>query len=314
MPHSTIRLRKVSELICPSQHLLTFQELLDGFVEKSKAKVISKNYGKLREQYFLTWTEHPTFLQIEDWHGSLCKTPHQANSGLWLLKAMYTWAIRRGLYPGPNPATEVKAHRTFSRERVMTSQEVALLLHTLDLLPAKLGVLLVVLLTTGCRLSEARQMQPQHVNLSTGAWLQPKTKNGKPHTTYLSTQAREAIALLPHSEDYIFDGLLGQCYSLNGAGKAWQAVRPMLGLQDVHLHDFRHTFATHLSMATKDDFLVKRCLNHTNPSVTAIYVRISQEEVAAAMQAQADRFWALQAGPVALQSPAQEELAPVAFC
>ena len=94
-----------------------------------------------------------------------------------------------------------------------------------------LSVLLVVLLTTGCRLSEARQMQPQHVNLSTGAWLQPKTKNGKPHTTYLPTQAREAIALLPHSEDFIFDGLPGQCWSLNGAGKAWQSsARPMLGL------------------------------------------------------------------------------------
>jgi integrase len=281
-----------------------------------KAKVISKNYGKMREQYFLTWVEHPTFLQIEDWHGSLSKTPHQANSGLWLLKAMYTWAIRRGLYPAPNPATGVKAHRTFSRERVMSSLEVATLLGALDLAPAKLSVLLVVLFTTGCRLSEARRMQPQQVNLSTGAWLQPKTKNGKPHMTYLPMQAREAIALLPHSEDFIFDGLPGQCWSLNGAGKAWKKVRRMLDLQDVHLHDFRRTFATHLYMATKDDFLVKRCLNHTNPSVTAIYVRISQEEVASAMQAQADRFFALMAGPlpVALPVPAEGELAPVAFC
>jgi integrase len=90
----------------------------------------------------------------------------------------------------------------------------------------------------------------------------------------------------------------------------------MLGLQDVHLHDFRRTFATHLYMATKGEFLVKRCLNHTNPSVTAIYVRISYEEVSQAMQGQADRFFALMAGsvPLALPAPAQEALAPVAFC
>ena len=159
-------------------------------------------------------------------------------------------------------------------------------------------------------------MRPEEINLTTGAWLQPKTKNGKPHTTYLPRQGREALAQLPHSHDYYFDGQVGQCYSLTGAEKAWQKARGMLGLQDVRLHDFRRTFATHLYMATKDDFLVKRCLYHTNPSVTAIYVRISQEEVAAAMQAQADRFWALQAGPVtvALPAPAQEELAPVAFC
>jgi integrase len=294
--------------------VLTFQELLDAFVEKSKVNY--RKYCQLREQYFLTWVEHPTFLQIEDWHGRFASVPHHANSGLWLLKAMYTWAIRRGLYPGPNPATGVKAHRTFSRDRVLSSLEVGLLLNALDLLPAKLSVLLVVLLTTGCRLSEARTMQPDHVNLSTGAWLQPKTKNGKPHTTYLSRQAREAIGQLPHSEAYIFDGVAGSCYSLNAAGKAWQAVRSMLGLQDVHLHDFRRTFATHLYMATHDEFLVKRCLNHTNPSVTAIYVRISPEEVARAIQTQADRFFALMAGPVppALPAPSQGALAPLAFC
>jgi hypothetical protein len=69
-------------------------------------------------------------------------------------------------------------------------------------------------------------------------------------------------------------------------------------------------------MATHDDFLVKRCLNHTNPSVTAIYVRISQEEVATAVQAQADRFLALMAGPVPVALPAltQGELSALAFC
>ena len=203
--------------------MLTFQELLNGFVEKSKSKVVYGKYCKLREQYFRDWVDHPTFLQIEDWLGQFAHVPHHANSGLWLLKAMYTWAIRRGQYPGPNPATGVKAHRTFSRERVMSSQEVATLLGALDLVPAKLSVLLVVLLTTGCRLSEARQMQPQHVNLSTGAWLQPKTKNGKPHTTYLPTQAREAIALLPHSDAFIFDG---RTLVLNGPGKRGRRCAP----------------------------------------------------------------------------------------
>jgi integrase len=242
--------------------------------------------------------------------------PHRANKALDILKAAYTWAIRRGQYPGPNPATGVKQHQTFSRERVMTSLEVALILNALDLMPQKLRTLLVVLLTTGCRLSEARRMQPQHINLITGAWLQPKTKNGKPHTTYLSLQARAAIAQLPHSREYIFEGMAGHCYSIAGAEKAWGKIRDTLSLRDVRLHDFRRTFATHLYLATKDDYLVKRCINHTNPSVTVIYVRITQEEVAKALQAQADRFFALQAAPVplVLPAPAQRAVAPVAFC
>jgi integrase len=93
-------------------------------------------------------------------------------------------------------------------------------------------------------------------------------------------------------------------------------VRGTLGLSDVRLHDFRRTFATHLYLATKDDYLVKRCINHTNPSVTAIYVRITQEEVTTALQAQVDQFFALQAAPVplVLPAPAQRAVAPLAFC
>jgi hypothetical protein len=46
--------------------VLTFQELLDAFLDKSKPKVCYKNYCHLRDQYISLWSEHPTFLQIED--------------------------------------------------------------------------------------------------------------------------------------------------------------------------------------------------------------------------------------------------------
>jgi integrase len=101
-----------------------------------------------------------------------------------------------------------------------------------------------------------------------------------------------------------------------GSGKDLAPGARVLGLHDVRLHDFRRTLSTHLYRATKDEYLVKRCINHVNPSVTAIYVRITQEVVAKALQAQADRFWALtvKPAPVAIPAPAQGALAPLAFC
>lgn len=67
---------------------------------------------------------------------------------------------------------------------------------------------------------------------------------------------------------------------------------------------------------SKSEPKVKRCINHVNPSVTAIYVRTSEEEVAAVMQRQADRFFALVSGPVPVALPvlAQGALAALAFC
>jgi integrase len=278
--------------------MMPYHELLEAFLHASEAKACYRTYCNLCDQHLKQWQEMPTFAQIEDWHMSVKAKPHHANKGLNLLKAMFSWAQRRGLYTGQNPATGVRRHPTMSRARVMSSEEVRLLLSCTDLIQHdKLATILLVLLLTGCRLSEAREMKREHVNLVTGAWFQPRTKNGKPHTTYLPIQARQAIGKLTGCGPYVFAGLYDHCWSRAGVEKTWRQVRGALGLQDVRLHDFRRTLSTHLYRYTKDEYLVKRCINHVNRSVTAIYVRISEEEVAKALQAQADRFYALTMPP-----------------
>ncbi len=294
----------------PSQggHTMTYHELLEAFLKASETKVSYPVYKRMVDQHLTQWVDYPTFAQISDWHLSLVKKPHHANKGLNFLKAMFTWALRRGLFTGQNPATGVKRHSTMSRERVMTSQEVKLLLGCLDMVQhEKLVTILLVLLTTGCRLSEAREMKRAHINVLTGAWVQPMTKNGRPHVTYLPIQTRQALAKLPSKGDYVFHGAYEHCWSRAGVEKTWRQVRSALGLQDVRLHDFRRTLSTHLYRHTKDEYLVKRCINHVNKSVTAIYVRISDEEVSLALQAQADRFFALNAAPASVQTWSRRE-------
>ena len=180
----------------------TFQSLVNGFLHASEAKASWVVYRRLADRHFHQWAAHPTFAEIEDWHTSLRDRPHAENKGLTLLKAAYTWGMRQGLHPGPNSASGGRCHPTNSRERVMTTEEIHRLLAHLDTVPDKLRAILLVLLLTGCRLSEARTMQWQHVNLDTGAWNQPHTKNGRTPTTYLPTQARAALAQIPRTSDH----------------------------------------------------------------------------------------------------------------
>ena len=271
----------------------TFQQIVNGYLQSLAGKQSWHNYRNLYAQHFEHWETHPTFQDLHRWHAQHRDTPHAANKAIAFLRASYTWAARFHNYHGPNPAIGVKAHPTFSRERSLTSLEVGTVLGAMEFMPIKLRVLLTILLLTGCRLSEALRMQAGHVNMATGQWNQHRTKNGKPHVTSLPTQARAALSTLLHRSPYYFEGMDGQHYSVAGAEKAWDLVRDDLGLADVRLHDFRRTLATHLYRATKDEYLVKRCINHYNRNVTAIYVRISHEEVASALQAQADRFMAL---------------------
>lgn len=267
-----------------------FQSRLTQWLEFRKSRPTARDYERLVARHF-QWNQWPTFNQIEDWHMRFKDKPSHANKGLSLLKTFHFWCMRRGYIHGPNPTIGIKRHKSCSRDRVMNSQEVALVLNCLDMMPENLAALCPLLLMTGCRLGEAVRMKWEHINQA-GQWLQPKTKNGNPHTTYLPTQVQAIIAGMPRRGEYVFTGKYDHHYSTNGAERAWRSCRQMLGLADVRLHDFRRTFATHLYQATKDDYLVKRCINHTNSSVTAIYVRITNEEVAKAIQAQADRFYA----------------------
>lgn len=271
----------------------TFPVLVERYLQAMASKASWGLYTQLCAHHFSCWRAHPTLPEVEDWHISLTAKPHYANKGLSFLRSMYWWAIRRGHYTGPNPACGIRRHRTQSRERVMDSQEVALLIAALEFLPEKLSAMLVLLLLTGCRLGEARTMEWTHLNLQTGEWRQPTTKNGKPHLTYIPTQAMARLRALPRTGEYPFMGHYEHCWSRPGVEKQWRQVRKQLGLQDVRLHDFRRTFSTHAFRATQNLPLVKRCINHTSNSVTMIYVRFFFEDIRDAMQAQADRFFAL---------------------
>ncbi len=289
-------------------HTMTYHELLEAYLTECEAKASYPMFKRMVDQHLKQWPDYPSFIQISDWRKSLVKNPHRANKGLVFLKAMFTWAMRRGMYPGPNPATGVPIHAVQSRDRVMSTQELTLLIGCLDMVEhQKLATILTVFLTTGCRLSEATSMKWEHINMVTGIWWQPKTKNGRPHRTYLPTQTRQAIASLPKKGEYVFMGAYDHCWSRAGVEKTWRQTRGSLGLIDVRLHDFRRTLASHLYRHTKDEYLVKRCINHVNKSVTAIYVRISDEEVSLALQAQADRFFALNTAPAPVQTWSRRE-------
>lgn len=271
----------------------TFQGLGNGYLHQMESQASWKHYSYLFKQFFGEWIEHPTFMAVYTWHRSQQHIPHHANKGLSFLKAMYAWGLKFGQYVGQNPALGVTMHSTQARERAMESVEVATILKARPHMPVKMQALLMVLLMTGCRLSEALRMEPKHLDLRTGQWLQPKTKNKRAHITYLPTQARNALTRLTPGAFYFEGRDPGSMYSVDGAEKAWNRIRATLNLQDVRLHDFRRTWSTHCYRATKDLPLVKRCINHVSKDVTMIYVRFMFDEVSACLQAQADRFEAL---------------------
>lgn len=278
---------------------ISFQELASQYLSSHLAKKSSiAYYNRLFSQFFATWTDHKTCFEIRAWHLSLQKTPAHANKALGFLRAMYSWAHRTGdhtgkaaLWAGENPTIGVRRHRTYSRERVFSDTELVQLFTYLEFAYPKLQAFLTVLLCTGCRMSEARQMKWIHIDLEQGYWFKPTTKNGMSHRIPLASQAVAALAAMPREGDYVFMGLYGQCWSRCGAEKAWGIFRKGPGLDTLTLHDFRRTVGSRVYEQTNDVILVKAILNHRPNSVTEIYMRTQHARIAAALQAHADKLW-----------------------
>lgn len=278
--------------------MLTFAELNQQYLVFLSRRSSGGFYRRLYEQYFSGWTEHPQRMQIRQWHLSRDGTPSQANKGLGYLKAMYNWGINAGLVTD-NPASGLRRHKTYSRDRVLDQRELTMLLRGLELLPAKMSAFLLLLLCTGCRGGEARTLRWDQLDLEFRIWAKSKTKNGRTQRMPVPRQAIERIAALPRVSDYVFPGHYGRPWSMAGVEKAWAVYRQALRL-DVKLHDFRRTFATRLYHQTNGDlYLVKAALNHYDGSPTAVYVRLNFDHLAEAVQAHANSLEGLRASPAA---------------
>ncbi|MEY9098016.1 site-specific recombinase XerD [Sinorhizobium fredii] len=98
-----------------------------------------------------------------------------------------------------------------------------------------------------------------------------------------------------HHPEFVFtyiaqrtrDGRLkGQRYPLTygGTGALWKRAIKKSGVQDFRLHDNRHDTATKLLRQTNNLKLVQRVLNHAHLSTTAKYAHVMDDEVARALE------------------------------
>ena len=64
----------------------------------------------------------------------------------------------------------------------------------------------------------------------------------------------------------------------------WRSVRKEAGIEDVRLHDLRHTFASHAVLQGIPLPVVSRLLGHKRPSMTLRYAHVGDGETEAAAE------------------------------
>lgn len=72
--------------------------------------------------------------------------------------------------------------------------------------------------------------------------------------------------------------------------KPWRRIRRMAGLNDVRIHDLRHTYASVAMKSGIDPFTLKEIMGHKNLQTTLRYAHLEDEAVQRAAGSVASRL------------------------
>ena len=214
---------------------------------------------------------------VRRWFDSLNGTPGNANRTLPVLSVMMRQAELWDIRPqGSNPCRNMRRYRMAPRERFLSVDELKRLgavLQDSDDLQTVAAVRL--LLFTGARSSEITGLQWDWIR-STRAVL-PDSKTG-PKAIQLPPPAQAVLAGLPRTGCFVFPNRNNDG-PMTGFGQRWEKLRGLADLDDVRIHDLRHTFASHAVMSGLDLYTVGRLLGHADTASTERYAHLADEHV-----------------------------------
>ena len=174
-----------------------------------------------------------------------------------------------------------------ARERYLTSDEANALKLACECSPnPQLKNIVALLLLTGARKSELLKAKWSDIDIDKRTWTLNMTKNGRRRHIPLSQGAMAVIGQLPKYLDCPW--LLPNPQTMlpfTDIKRSWMQARKAAGLNDVHLHDLRHSFASNLVNGGVDILRVSRLMGHVNLASSSRYSHLAADQLLAASEA-----------------------------
>jgi site-specific recombinase XerD len=228
--------------------------------------------------------------------------PASRNRILMLLKFMFNSAIKwevEGVVSNPCRGISDLLENN-KMERFLNSDEAQRLRSAIaESSNPMLGPIVQLLMLTGCRKGEALNAKKTDFDFDRGSWLVPNPKGGKARHIPMNERAVETVKaalLLAQSlnrnfeqTEYVFanprTGLpFEQIYF------SWNTARKKAGLDDLRMHDLRHSFASAMVNSGMTLYDVKEILGHANIKTTQRYAHLSNSRLRKAAESVSDFY------------------------
>lgn len=257
---------------------------------------------------------------VHRFHAARSGTPRQANLILAICSKAFNlaelWEMRA---EGSNPCSKIERYPEKHRERFLSAEELGRLGETLrqaetvglpvpttksdghrKLYRRVTTAAVELLLFTGCRLSEVVNLRWEQVDFAVGTITLLETKSGCPQAVVMNAAARQVLQQLRmvKASDWVLpsNSDARRPFSKTALEAAWQRIRAAAQLEDVRLHDLRHTVGTYAGQSGANAFLVRDLLRHKNLAMTGRYVNRSDDPVRTLSDQVGERIAAAMAG------------------
>ena len=226
--------------------------------------------------------------RVAAFHVRLNGVPYAANRAVALMSRMYAMAADWEIVPdGTNPCRSVRKYPTRGRERFLTDTEFRRLGEVLGEAPTEGGVsvhavaAIRLLMLTGCRKSEILSLQWTDIDLEAGEFRLRESKTG-PRAVPLSPPAAKVLADLPRvpGNPWVIPGQKPDTHMTN-LDDPWRIVRARAGIENVRIHDCRHSFASRALALGESLPVIAKLLGHSQIRTTARYAHLARDSVRA---------------------------------
>lgn len=230
-------------------------------------------------------------------HHDLRDKPYQGNRTLGVLSKMFNLCEVWGLRPdGSNPCRHVKKYKEVKHERFLSENEYKRLGDALRKVEAEktetksAANAIWLLMLTGCRLNEIMSLKWDYVDFDSGELRLPESKTGA-KTVYLGSAALKKLEAIDKLDDndFVITGKKAGA-NLTDLQHPWRRIRKIAELEDVRLHDLRHSFASHGLVVGEGLPMIGKLLGHTQIQTTARYAHLANDPIKAAADRIAGRI------------------------
>tara|TARA_R110000787_G_scaffold143488_5_gene257251 strand:+ start:30020 stop:31204 length:1185 start_codon:yes stop_codon:yes gene_type:complete len=230
-----------------------------------------------------------TRADVAKFHHDLRHIPYQANRNLEVISKMFSMSEMWGMRPdGSNPRLHIKKYPEEKRERYLSQKELSDLGSVLNE-AEEMGVddiyaisAIRLLIFTGCRLNEIMSLKWTEVDLANSCLRLSDSKTGA-RVVHLGPPALDLLKNLkrqPKNPWVVCGKIPGT--NRKEIQKFWQRIRKRAGIEDVRIHDLRHSFASNAVAQGMSLPMIGKLLGHTQVQTTARYAHLAADPVKAA--------------------------------